>query len=74
MRGVRPIAHLDRTWGGRQPEPRHTVAVTDGSLRFVNHTSKPNAEFFGRDLYATKTIRAGDEITIHYGEEWVGVS
>ena len=45
-----------------------------GSLRFVNHTSTPNAEFFERDLYATKTIRAGDEITVHYGEEWVGVS
>ena len=45
-----------------------------GSLRFVNHTSKPNAEFLTRDLYATKTIRAGDEITVHYGEEWVGVS
>jgi SET domain-containing protein len=42
-----------------------------GALRFVNHTATPNAEFLDRDLYATRTIRRGDEITVHYGDEWV---
>jgi len=29
------IAHLDRTWGGREPEPQPAVAVAEGTLRFV---------------------------------------
>jgi SET domain-containing protein len=39
-------------------------------LRFVNHSSKPNAFFDGEELYARKRIRAGEEITFHYGEDW----
>jgi len=42
-------------------------------LRFVNHSSKPNAEWDESDLYALKTIQEGDEITFHYGDEWEGV-
>ena len=42
-----------------------------GRLRMLNHTLEPNAEFDERDLFATKPIRPGDEITIHYGDEWV---
>ncbi len=45
-----------------------------GRLRFLNHASQPNAEFDDRDLYATRTIRSGEEITIDYGEAWVGIS
>ena len=44
----------------------------DGSneLRFLNHASRPNGEMDGRDLYAMRDICAGEEITIHYGEEF----
>lgn len=41
-----------------------------GRLKYVNHAATPNAEFDDRDLYATRTIRGGEEITVHYGEEW----
>jgi hypothetical protein len=39
-------------------------------LRFLNHARNPNGEMDGRDLYALRDIRAGEEITIHYGEEF----
>ncbi len=41
-----------------------------GRLRMLNHTPTPNAEFDERNLFATRTIAPGDEITIHYGEDW----
>lgn len=60
---------------------RHTLWVqeTDGSLqgirgrnglRFLNHAPRPNAEFFGTDLHARRTIAVDSEITIDYGEDW----
>ncbi|MFT5284130.1 MAG: SET domain-containing protein [Planctomycetota bacterium] len=45
-----------------------------GRLRYVNHTTKPNAEFRERDLHATRSIRVGEEITVHYGEDWKDIS
>jgi hypothetical protein len=44
------------------------------SLRYLNHTSKPNAEWDGLDLIAIRNIESSAEITIHYGEEWNDVS
>ena len=38
-------------------------------LRFLNHSNRPNAEFDGPHLYAKKRIKAGDEVTFHYGED-----
>ena len=40
------------------------------ALRFLNHSSRPNAEFLGPDLHATRNIQPGQEITFHYGDEW----
>ncbi|MCP4039993.1 MAG: SET domain-containing protein [bacterium] len=40
------------------------------ALRFLNHSSSPNAEFIGRDLHATRNIQSGAELTIDYGEDW----
>ncbi|MCP4132206.1 MAG: SET domain-containing protein [bacterium] len=41
------------------------------NLKYLNHSSKPNAEFAGgTELYAISKIEKGDEVTIHYGEEW----
>ncbi len=39
-------------------------------LRYLNHSSKPNAEFRDNKLYAIRTIKPNEEITIHYGEDW----
>lgn len=39
-------------------------------LRFLNHSSKPNAEFVGADLYAVRNIQPGAEVVFDYGEGW----
>ena len=38
-------------------------------LRYINHSSDPCAEFWGFELYATKPIYPGHEITVDYGED-----
>ena len=49
-----------------------TYAGRDGKndLRFLNHSSDPNAEFDNDELYVIRTIQPGEEITFHYGEDW----
>ena len=42
----------------------------DGVLRWLNHSSTPNVEFDGPQLYALRAIEVGEELTFHYGEEW----
>jgi len=42
-------------------------------LRFLNHSSQPNAEFDGYELFAIETIEPGEEITFDYGEDWEDV-
>ena len=65
-------------------DDRYVLWVDDGDgvwrgidgrneLRYLNHSSKPNAAFDGPELFALRTIRPGEEITFHYGEEWEGV-
>ena len=43
-------------------------------LRFLNHSSRPNAEIDGLDLYAIRNIQPRAEILIHYGRDWEDVS
>ena len=38
----------------------------DNELRFLNHSNKPNAEFYGTELYALRNISAGEELTFDY--------
>lgn len=38
-------------------------------LRYLNHSSDPDAEFIGFELYALRDIHPDEEITIDYGEE-----
>ena len=58
------IEDRDGTWFG-----------VDGmnELRFLNHSSRPNAEFEGDALYALRAISPGEELTIDYGEDWAGI-
>ncbi|MDE0886415.1 MAG: SET domain-containing protein-lysine N-methyltransferase [Myxococcota bacterium] len=52
-------------------EDDHEVGVEGkNELRFLNHSSEPNAEFVGLELYALRNIQPGCEVTIHYGDEW----
>jgi SET domain-containing protein len=40
-------------------------------LRDLNHSKRPNAAFWGDELYAVKAIAKGGEITFNYdGHEW----
>ena len=43
------------------------------ALRFLNHSSRPNAEFLGLELHAIRNIQPGAEVTIHYGDAWQDV-
>ena len=40
----------------------------NNDLRFLNHAQAPNCELDGQELYAARDIRAGEELTIDYGE------
>ena len=39
-------------------------------LRYLNHSSDPNGEMDGLDLYAIRDIPKDQEITFDYGEEF----
>ncbi len=39
-------------------------------MRFLNHSSQPNADWWDEDLYALRDIAKGEEITFDYGEDW----
>jgi len=36
-------------------------------MRFLNHSSTPNADWWGDELYALRTIEPDEEITFDYG-------
>jgi SET domain-containing protein len=38
--------------------------------RFANHSAKPNAAFYGDELWSLRAIRRGEELTHHYGSDW----
>ncbi len=39
----------------------------DNEMRFLNHSSDPNADWWGTELYAIRDIAADEEITFDYG-------
>ena len=55
------------------PDGSTTGIQGRNSLRFVNHSARPNAEFRGDELFSIRSIRPGEEITVHYGPDWAGV-
>jgi uncharacterized protein len=40
-------------------------------LRFINHSTTPNCAFLSDELTAIAPIQPGQELTCHYGEEWM---
>ena len=42
-------------------------------LRYLNHSVTACAEFDGFELFASRKIKNGEEITINYGEDWEDV-
>ena len=58
----------------------YTVWVDDVGYRFyhpfmfLNHHAKPNCELYfeedGFRLYVLRQIEPGEELTIHYGDNW----
>ena len=86
LRRLRPGGYI-ATFEGRptQRDGIHVLWILDdedreigiegrNGLRFLNHAGRPNAEFLGLDLHATRNIQPGHEITIHYGEAWEDVN
>ena len=82
LRGFRRDAYI-ATFEGKKTARNgtHVLWVTqdDGreigingrnDLRFLNHCTKPNAEFLGVELHALRAIRFGEELTIDYGPDW----
>lgn len=58
-----------------ETEEGETVGISGrNSLRFTNHSLSPNAEFEGFDLYATDSIDVDQEITVHYGDDWLEIA
>lgn len=45
----------------------------DGVLRWLNHSTDPNVEFDGPQLFALRDIEPDEELTFHYGEAWADV-
>ena len=41
-------------------------------LRYLNHSSKPCAEFDGFELYVMRDIKKDEEVTFDYGEDPAG--
>ena len=54
------VEKYDAVWVGRDGQ---------NLLRYINHSTKPFAEFVGFELFALCDINPDDEITIDYGEE-----
>ncbi|HMA99204.1 MAG TPA: SET domain-containing protein [Wenzhouxiangella sp.] len=39
----------------------------NNEMRFLNHDDEPNADWWGEDLYAIRSIATDEEITFDYG-------
>ena len=54
-------------WVEAEDEACGYVGISGGNLlRYLNHDSPGNAEFYGQDLYARTEIQSGTEITFDY--------
>ena len=53
-----------------EDEGREVGIKVRNELRYINHSYTPNAAALGTELVALRNIQPGQEITMHYGEEW----
>ncbi len=53
-------------WVWNEQADRWEGVNGDNEMRFPNHSSKPNAEFYETELYALRDIPEGEEITFDY--------
>ncbi|MCF6263713.1 MAG: SET domain-containing protein [Xanthomonadales bacterium] len=53
-------------WAWDEADEEWVGVDGDNEMRFLNHSSKPNAEFYDTDLYALGNIAVGEEITFDY--------
>lgn len=45
--------------------------LVENEMRYINHSAKPNAVYYDDlTVVALKDIKAGEEITHYYGEDW----
>jgi uncharacterized protein len=77
-----PGAYVGRYAGPRVEEDGRYVLWIQGpdnteygvkginELRYINHSPEPNVEFEGVELFAMHGIAPGEEILLHYGEDW----
>ena len=82
-----PPGHLIGVYGGRvsydlnhkwtlwllDSRGAYFGVLGDNALRYMNHSTEPNAEADGPHIYALEFIKPGDEITISYDEDWEAV-
>jgi uncharacterized protein len=55
-------------------ENREVWVGIDGTndLKYLNHSKAPNCHFIGPDLFASRDIEPGEELTFDYGKDWEG--
>lgn len=66
---AKPVNRASRYVGWSETVEEHTqhYEIT-GKLKFLNHACRPNADLVHTNLMALRPIRAGQEITIGYGD------
>ena len=56
-------------WYEDEDGRERAIRITN-DLRFANHARPGNAVFHGTELWASRAIAAGEEITLDYGPAW----
>ena len=68
-----PRARRDGTYVLWVPRGRGWVGISGrNKLRYLNHSSNPNAVLEESDLFALRSIEPHEEVTFDYGDEWLG--
>ena len=69
-----PRARRDGPYVLWVPKGRRWVGISGrNKLRYLNHSSRPNAELEEDELWSLRTIEPHEEITFDYGDEWEGI-
>lgn len=57
-------------WYEDEKKKRWKGLFVTNVLKYANHSDSPNVEVVGKEMYALRKIKPGEEITFHYGEDW----